>query len=122
MNLEDQQLNTAQANDLREALNRPAIDVGAKQLPSRTRPEGQVDGMSKLNEWLKGLCIVWCICVTVCVGISLNTTNTKFQRGETVTLKATGETGMVITHTFTGYRVRVGTNEIFYQEFELEKR
>ena len=34
------QLTPAQADSLRDALARPAIDVGAKQLPSRTRPEG----------------------------------------------------------------------------------
>lgn len=34
------QLTPAQADSLRDALARPAIDVGAKQLPSRMRPEG----------------------------------------------------------------------------------
>ncbi len=52
---------------------------------------------------------------------TLNSINTTYDVGQMVKLKL-GGTGMVITNGgLGGYRVRVGTEEVWFKEFELEE-
>lgn len=51
---------------------------------------------------------------------TLNTIGTTYDVGQMVQLKI-GGTGMVTDRGLYGYRVRIGHEEIWYQEFELEE-
>jgi len=68
-----------------------------------------------------GLIVVACVWLVIVLGIGLATINTEYDVGQMVQLKL-GGTGMVLRNgQMSGYLVRVGHEEIWYKEFELEE-
>jgi len=54
------------------------------------------------------------------IGWQLNSIHATYEAGQMVQLKM-GGTGMIIGRELGGYLVRVGTEEVWFKEFELEE-
>ncbi len=67
------------------------------------------------------LTFVLCATMIILMAIGLATIGTTYDVGQMVQLKL-GGTGMVTANrSLLGYRVRVGTKEVWFKEFELEE-